>query len=102
MTTTEIRSPPPHSCERCGHPLDAGPDPLQRPVHPDEARRYTGDHQPPRPVKVSRPDPETGEVISWWCSSRCFKAAHKKSEPARKRGKPKPEQQFHINPPRAA
>lgn len=97
MSTTEpIRSPP--ACELCSTELP-GPDPLRRPIHPEEVRKFTGDHQPRRPVRVSRPDPETGEMVtlSMWCSSRCSKKAKARPEKTVK-GKPTRDQHFHINP----
>lgn len=88
----EIRASP--TCERCGLGLP-GPDPLRRSLTTEEARRFTGDHQPARPVRVAKLRVD-GELVTWWCSSRCFYRAFKKPE-KRMKGKPSADSQFHIN-----
>lgn len=56
-----------------------------------------GEKKPARPVRVSKPGADgEQETVSYWCSSKCFKLAHKKPEKKRK-GKPSPDSYFHIN-----
>ncbi len=90
-----IEDPP--ACQRCGQELP-GDDPLQRRYSPEDAHRYGPEHQPPAPVRVYKP--KTGET-SWWCSSRCFRAAHKKPAKTRK-GKPGRHQQLNLRPDKSA
>ncbi len=77
-------------CVRCNKALP-GPDPLRRRLTLAEARAFAGDHQPRRPVRVSKADGET-----YYCSSKCFYLTFKKPEKKRP-GKPSADSQFHIN-----
>ncbi len=90
-----------HNCRRCGQNLP-GEDPLKRRSPPRHGRRYSVDHQPTAPVRVSKTNACGETLIEYWCSSRCFKLAHAKAhaKPTPK-GKPTPDQHMHI-PPRAA
>jgi hypothetical protein len=90
MNPTDNRPPP--ACPRCGRTL-SGPDSLAHRT-PGKHRRYSADHQPRAPVCVVTPSGET----SWWCSSRCFKAAHAKPAKKTKKGRPSADSQFHIRP----
>ncbi len=94
--TENLRSPPPVSCERCGLGLP-GPDPLTHRT-PGKYGRYNPDHPPRSPVRVVKPGPDGELVMSWWCSSKCFKLAHQ--QPAKKttKGRPTPDSYFHIRP----
>lgn len=90
-----VRSPP--SCQRCGHPLPDGPDPLRRSPGP-VGRRHSGEFHPPSPVRVVRPSPDGELQILYWCSSRHYKADHAKPAKKTKKGRPTPDSYFHIRP----